>query len=115
MDEREGEGRKVPVWRGQSGVMGVGGWRGGVEWWGQWGEAKTRGTLRQRRELPPSGRAPGGLLGKGSGHSWGQKGALRGKQSRPTAGERTWVCRHPSVEFGNLAMGAGAGRGRVSL
>lgn len=80
MDEREGEGRKVSVWQGQSGVMGVGGWRGGVEWWGQRGEAKTRGSHLEAKVGAASIR-PGtrGSAGEGVRAQLGAEGCPEGE------------------------------------
>lgn len=107
MDELEGEGRKGPAWRGQSGVVGA------------------AGRSQDQRESP-RGKGRSCLHQAGhqgvcwwgvSGHSWGQKGARRrgrapGKQTWPTAGERTRACRYSSAVFGNLAMGVGAREAR---
>lgn len=75
MDELEGEGRKGPAWRGQSGVMGIGGQRGGVEWWGQWGEAKTRGSHLEAKAGAASIRQ-------------GTRGSAGGRGGQGTAGGR---------------------------
>ena len=107
MDELEGEGRKGPAWRGQSGVVGA---VGRSQDQRESPQGKGRSCLHQAGHQ--------GVCWQGvSGHSWGQRvpeGVARppGKQSWPTAGERTRACRHFSAVFGNLAMAVGAGEAR---
>ena len=90
-----------------------------LEWWGQWGEAKTRGShLEAKAGVASIRQGTRGSAGRGcQGTAGGRRvpeGVARppGKQSWPTAGERTRAYRHFSAVFGNLAMAVGAGEAR---
>ena len=76
MDELEGEGRKGPAWRGQSGVVGA---VGRSQDQRESPRGKGRSCLHQAGHQ--------GVCWQGvSGHSWGQKGA-RGRGKAPGEAE----------------------------